>query len=147
MSQAEVSVYRDPEGCNAPNDDCGSIGHIYFDVRASDDTTPTDQLGYRLRVRRGIGPGILGLDRDLLAPDGSIVLLFGVQGEPVDFDIDLGVTVIDLSGNLGQEQIVRITYSEDSGGCVTTRTPSPLSKLAIVCLTAGLLFRRRQRVA
>jgi hypothetical protein len=123
---------------------CPALAFIRFSVTASDDTTPADELGYRVQVVGPTFPATQIVDfryRDLLG-DGHVDLHVGLlRGDPFDVDFNLGVSAIDRSGNIGPESIVRVTHEGD--GCRSTRHGS-FATLVLALGTLGFVRRRRR---
>lgn len=117
-------------------------------VTAVDDVTPPDRLGFRVRVVDGPRPVRLStrdpsFDRLGTNSEGSPgALYFTVGLDAGGADFVLGVSAIDLSGNVGPESTTRITYELDEGGCRSTRGGTLVLALGIALIP--LLLRRRR---
>jgi hypothetical protein len=130
VTAGKPSVFRsDRQGS------CPATTLVSIDVVATDDTTPTIELGYRLRIARGETPlqGFGDTSGDRL---GGVLLIF-FSGADDDLDFDLGISAVDKSGNVGPETVVPI-YDE-APGCSTGGASSLILAFALL----GLRRRRR----
>jgi hypothetical protein len=143
IGEVTVSETDIPEpGCGMHPDSCSGIRFTSARVRvsATDNTTESFDLGYRVRVVRGTGFKNIDL-YDRLATGGAITLTASDIG---DLDTELGISAIDASGNVGPETVLRIVYHFDGDGGCRTGPGRPLGAFALALGTLALLLRRRR---
>lgn len=129
---------NEPDGCVPDGAKCEGMASISISVEASDDRTPTGQLGYVFKLLpdgeypdgfSGWGP------RPIRVPDGTV--WDGISYDDEDFSFDIEVRVVDLNGNQSEPKNVHIERSTWLG-CSTAR-----SEWAILPVLAFILRRRR----
>jgi hypothetical protein len=136
----EVRHDDNGEGCVTPK--CGWDNSVSIRNLATDDTTPPDRIGYRLKAIAGSAPpGLNTGDGAILAWGDTLWLYFDGDG---DVDFTLEIVALDAAGNESEPRTVRI--HNDTGGCRIGRgaldgrlTP------AIVGLALAAALRRRRR--
>jgi hypothetical protein len=107
-----------------------------LEATAADDSTPVDEIGFRLRLVAGFVPrGFDDGPRDLEGPQLRVF----VANADRDLDFELGIAAIDASGNVGPETVVPIV---DTTGC----TAGGLAGLPVGLVVIGI-GRRRRRLA
>jgi hypothetical protein len=113
---------------------------------ATDDTTPVDEIGYRVTLVAGDASGLTtGLSVPALASgDGSLLLFWDGDN---DFDFTAQLIAIDAAGNESAPRTVQI--SSGDGGCSVGHRPASdgfaLAVLALALASAAARPRRRQR--
>jgi len=118
-------------------DMCGWDTGLALRVMASDDMTPTDRLGYQLRIIAGTVPSGW--------PQSDAPVTVGLAGELVfqlyddELAFTLEVAAVDLNHNVGPPTIVEI---EHGGGCSST---APQFSLVPFLAIAGVVLRRTRR--
>jgi hypothetical protein len=129
LTLGAVSVLRSP----APGEECPQTTQIRVAVSASDDTTPSDQLGIRVQIGESSGDQIPN-------PTGSGIglLIVRFRDPDVDLDFDLRLSAIDRSGNVGPESVIPIF--DEAPGCHAGKSAGWLFPLFAVL---GLIRRRR----
>ena len=156
VDEVSVTVQRGhgPKGgCNkvyTSCDDVGSIG-VHFEP-PSDDRTPADRMGYRVRLVGGTPPSPLP-GGDVLAAQSGLYFHWTDGGtdnqEAIDFTITL--QAVDLAGNVGPESDpIRIRHAgDDDGGCsaVRMRSRGAGGGMVVLGLAVMLLARRAARRA
>jgi len=106
-----------PRGLSGSSiDDLGALQIELFPP--DDDRTPPDLMGYRIEATDDDAPEGLVPRYDVRAADG-VIFLSWVDGandnqEPLDFC--LRISAVDLGGNVGQGETLRILHP-GSGGC------------------------------
>lgn len=153
-----VSVRRGkgPEGsgCGGQGssscDDIGSIALI--PTPPSDDRTPPNELGYRLRFVGGRLPDGLRIPDDARRlsqgepPALDLRWIDGATDDQEPFDFTVTLTAIDKAGNEGPESApIRIHHSGSSSGCRIARG-TELGSFALVLFSLtwlGRFIRRR----
>jgi hypothetical protein len=149
-----------PGGCSGSSSSCDDIGVIQIQVKATDDMTPAERIGFRITLAGGTLPAGLTLPADAidLTPGYPIVGLFWTDGatndqDPLDFT--LSIVAVDLAGNESAPQTVVV--HDDGGGsggssCQLSSGQSGrsgrTSASAAICLTIFALLvtvRRRRR--
>ncbi len=129
----KVTVVRSED--TPPESSCSAVTGIRIEVAATDDTTPSGALGFRLRVVTGT-PRLATIDElDYDRRAGTLGL--NASGNDQDLDFELGISAIDASGNVGPEATVHIV--DEAPGCNSGGSWSLLSGLAVL----GLTRRRR----
>ena len=95
---------------------CDYIGTLRIEIlRARDNRTPPEMLGFRLRVTGGILPDGLRIPSHTIRAAGgkSIALRWpdGATDDQEAFDFELGIVAVDLAGNEGPASTpVRLTH-------------------------------------
>jgi len=132
-----VQIGRDEQPSNSS---CESSTVLSIEVTATDDATPTGELGYRLRVVSGTTPprGFGDAEGDRAPFDGQPLVVF-FRGAYADLDFELGVSAIDQSGNVGPETAIPIFDEAPPQGCNSAGAWSLGPGLALLAL------RRRRR--
>ena len=116
---------------------CDARGELFIGVRASDETTPEDRLGFV--VRRSDAPPRAAV----LANDNTLILGFDPELEVLSLDLE--IAAVDLNGNVGPYTAFHFDWEkpaepdEESGGCATSPGAGLLAGLALLAL------RRRRR--
>jgi hypothetical protein len=142
-----VSLEQEPSsGCVEHPIVC-NLGIISVAVSASDDVTPSSELGYRVRIISGPrAPGFTKHDLfDRRPTHGQITLIISSgAGGRVDYHFELGISAIDSAGNVGPETSVRVVYDNTDSGCRSGRDVRPFGALALALSTLVLVLRRRR---
>jgi hypothetical protein len=137
---AEIN-HNESEGCGASNS-CHDIVSARITNLATDDTTSSDQIGYRFAVVAGTRPAGFSLpDGTARMPiyDGSFSL-YWTAGE--DVDVTLTLFAVDAAGNQSAARTLRI--HDDLGGCSVGRNERRgVLTLAIMALVLAAAARRR----
>lgn len=130
------------DGCNsATGDSCLEYGYVKIHVvSASDDRTPTEALGYSLRIVSGSFPAQV--------PEGAVTLLgehiylewYDDQGP---LSATLSIQAVDLAGNIGPALSFEIESPGTADGC--RFTPPQHSAWFLLVMGLGLFGRRRSR--
>jgi hypothetical protein len=96
---------------------CDDLGAVLIDVRAEDDQTPAESLGWRREIVAGVPPEHLFAvdydyrgETDLHWPDGATN-----EQEPLSFTVRL--FAIDRAGNVSEPVDVRVSDPPEDGGC------------------------------
>ena len=123
---------------------CGANADLYVIVRASDDTTPEDKLGFQVRVVGSTGSDVWAPANPVLAIDHDLILGFDPDADA--FSVDLEVAAVDLNGNVGPFTPFHFDWvkpadpeEESGGGCATSSGAGWVAALALLAL------RRRRR--
>ena len=137
-----ATIFSDGGPCDVP------VLRVY--VTATDDVTPSIQLGFQVRVVEGPRPAQLhtpdnDVTRRATSDLGNGALYFTTTIEPGGADFVLGVSAIDLGGNVGPESTARVTYGLEDGGCRSTADAHPFAPPIAIAL--GLVVRRRRSPA
>ena len=139
---AEIT-HNDSDGCMETSS-CHDIVSARITNLAIDDTTSSDQIGYRFAVIAGTPPAGFSLPTGTVRMpifDGSFYLHW-TAGQ--DVDVTLNVFAVDAAGNQSGPQMLRI--HEDLGGCSVGRSHPALLTLAVVAVvTLATAARRRPR--
>lgn len=142
VTMRSIEVSRS-DGGGACTVDCrGDL--IILRPTATDDRTPADRLGYRLRLLGGELPRELGLPARPVRPQlGSDELWLLFDDDGAGFAFQLEVRAVDGNGNLGPPTVVDLVEVVPADGCATAGARGPAG-LAVLAL-AGLAACRRRR--
>jgi hypothetical protein len=127
------------------------MGSIELQIRAEDDQTPADKMGYQIELIAGALPSGLTLPTQAVRALGGAVYLAWADGSTDDqesLSFSLSIRAVDLAGNLGPATTVQV-HDGGSGCHLAARTPLsawPLTTVAILLLARLLRAcpRRRQ---
>lgn len=111
------------------NRECPASTEIDIGISATDDTTPSDRIGVRVRIGETAANQL----------PSSVVIIIRLQGADSDLDFDIGLSAIDESGNLGPEIVIPI--DDEAPGCNATGIGPESLMLGLI----GLLGLRRHR--
>jgi len=137
-------------GCGSSGTSCDDLGWIAILPTATDDHTPTDQLGYSLSLARGELPEGLTLPTEAfeLPAPGKEIRLSWLDGQTDDqepFAFTLSVVVIDLAGNETFPMEIQVANG-GNGGCSVGRFGYPnVAALTSAAFALAALTRRRAR--
>lgn len=113
--------------------ECGDSTSLQVEASATDDTTPSDMIAFRVRFDDYMDDRV-----PMLEPNGLRLVKVNFVGADVDLDFDLHLAAVDRSGNVGPETVIPI-YDE-APGCNAGGGSSTLAMgLALLAL------RRRRR--
>lgn len=135
---ADGYVYRDTAngGCNS----CGDLSSIVISASATDDRTPAEQVGFQLKVVRGIAPfAALGPIRPQYSDEMRIFFDPEVRG----YSFDVEVRAVDLNGNIGAPTVITIEDVPEEGGCAVQPGVGSALSIVLAFLALGLAQRRR----
>ena len=145
VSVAELVITRgEMGGCELNS--CDGIGLIDLTLTASDDRTPAEDLGYKLRFASGERP-----DGNLSIPEepvhGTMTLPWddGASEFQESFDFFLEIAAVDRAGNTGPWTLIEI--ADGGSGCGCRVRGGGTASLGVFVLGLGLLglLRRRWR--
>ena len=150
----EVRRGKGPRGgCSPTSTSCDDIGTITLvPTPPSDDRTPSNELGYRIRLVSGTVPSGLTIPTEAWRVENGVVpglYLRWIDGasddqEAIDFTVVLAA--VDRAGNEGPESApVRIHHPGSSSGCRIARGTD--ASLALVLGTLFCLRRSMRRQA
>ena len=137
--------------CSQTATSCDSMGSIELQIRAEDDQTPADKMGYQIELIAGALPSGLTLPTQAVRALGSAVYLAWADGSTDDQESLSFLAVHPCGGPCGQPWPGDHRQVHDGGsGChLAARTPLsawPLTTVAILLLARLLRAcpRRRQ---
>jgi len=144
----EIRRGKGPQGgCSQTSTSCDDIGSITIvPTPPSDNRTPSDELGYRVRLVGGVAPSGLTIPTEavrLQSGDPPALYLHWIDGatddqEAIDFSIAL--TAIDRAGNEGPESApIRIHHTGSGSGCRVARG----NDLSLALVIGAMLWLRR----
>src|SRR3990172_5429235 len=117
VTVAELVITRGQmDGCELNS--CADIGRIDLTLTASDDRTPAEDVGYKLRFASGERP-----DADLRLPEAPVhspmTLYWGDGASDIQesFDFFLEIAAVDRAGNTGPWTLIEIADGGSGGGC------------------------------
>jgi hypothetical protein len=139
-----VHVDDPSEGIGCGGSSCGPIDYFGIPAVATDDTTSSSKIGYRLTLESGALPRDVSLpttDRD---PLGDVVRVhFNLETTP-SMDFTLRVIAIDLAGNESAPQSVRVERHDTACSIAGGRAFRPeLGWIALLALVFTAYRRRR----
>jgi hypothetical protein len=103
----QVSLYDGQRERGCSQSTCGDLPPaVHLVITSSDNRTPPELLGYRLRVVRGQPPVGSQIPSEAVRTTGN--LIYFNHSEDDSFDFDLEVRAVDLNGNLGPATVVTI---------------------------------------
>lgn len=135
-------------GCGEMSTSCDDLGSIQIGVRAFDDHTAPERIGYRVRVVKGSAPSDL-VPQQAIEPVSGKLFLAWVDGATEDqeaLDFTLEIVAVDGAGNEGAPQLMRI-QDGGSGGCALTARRATGAAGAFFAAALVLLAARRRRPA
>src|SRR3990172_4911422 len=145
VSVAELVITRgEMGGCELNS--CDGIGLIDLTLTASDDRTPAEDLGYKLRFASGERP-----DANMFIPEepghSPMTLSWddGASDIQESFDFFLEIAAVDRAGNTGPWTLSEI--ADAGSGCGCRVRGGGTASLGVLGLGLGLLglLRRRWR--
>ena len=136
VSVAELVVTRGQMGGCELNS-CADIGLIDLTLTASDDRTPAEDLGYKLRFASGERP-----DANLFIPAETVhspMILYWEDGASIQesFDFFLEIAAVDRAGNTGPWTLVEI--ADGGSGCGCRIRGGGTAGLGVLVVGLGLL--------
>ena len=142
----EFAMLPQMDGCELNS--CADIGRIDLTLTASDDRTPAEDVGYKLRFASGERP-----DADLRLPEEPVhspmTLYWGDGASDIQesFDFFLEIAAVDRAGNTGPWTLIEI--ADAGSGCGCRVRGGGTASLGVFVLGLGLLglLRRRWRGA
>src|SRR3990172_7839201 len=144
VSVAELVITRGEKG-GCENYTCDDMGRIRLTLTASDDRTPAEDVGYKLRFASGERP-----DANLFIPAETVhspMILYWEDGASIQesFDFFLAIAAVDRAGNTGPWTLIEI--ADGGSGCGCRVRGGGTASLGIFVLGLGLLglLRRRWR--
>jgi hypothetical protein len=116
-------------------------------VRATDDMTPPDKIGYRLSLESGTLPSTFVLPADAVerADNGPLTIVWVNSRRERGGSFGLKVVAIDAAGNESAPQTVLATDVDVS--CETVAGPGAGPALVALLLVAWRRLRRKPKIA
>jgi hypothetical protein len=110
---SEIRRGRGPEGvgCSQQTSSCDDIGIFSLEVKATDDRSADDQLGFVFALHDGELPDGLALPDEPVRPSSGTVVFSWIDGasdsqEQIDFELE--VRAIDRGGNVGAPTTIAV---------------------------------------
>ena len=120
---------------------CGDLSSIVLHATATDNATPSERMGFRVRVVDGVAP--ISVPDQNLEPESQDEMRFFMDGSR-GFAFTLEVRAVDLNGNLGPPAMIYIEDEpDDAGGCATGRERDALG-LVLAIGAISIAMRRRR---
>jgi hypothetical protein len=102
-----ATLYQGSNDSGCSQSTCGDLPpSVGLRITATDDRTPRDLLGYRIRVVRGQPPIGIQLPGSAVRAFGDDIRLTHDDDDSIDFDLE--IHAVDLNGNLGPSTVVTI---------------------------------------
>jgi MYXO-CTERM domain-containing protein len=127
---------------------CPMHGYLTIEVSATDDQTPTAELGFRLQVKSGKTPQYWEIPAgDLQAFDGKISLNWvdDASDDQEAFDFVLAVAPVDRAGNVGAALDLSVSDPGRDGGCAVGGGGHPRAVAPLMLLVVLGAVRRARR--
>jgi hypothetical protein len=147
MVSVDVSAVDDSGGCGS-HSTCEGIATMSVVVRAEDDTTPPESMGFTIELGSGSLPPEVTLPegpvRGQPLDDGTILLVLGLSEEPEDsFEFVVRVSAVDAAGNVGDSTDIPVTFEEESG-CAAGGLPATGASWLLAAVAALFMLRTRR---
>ncbi len=154
VSLVSVDVHHsDDSGACGSHSTCGRTGRVSIVVRAEDDATPPESIGFTIELVSGSLPRGLSLPdqpiRGYARDDGTVdvVLVWSAdQADSMDFVVK--ISAVDRAGNVGDSTPVAVVHEEEGGCSLGGDVPGPATAIIwLVAALAALLILRARRPA
>lgn len=127
---------------------CGDLAILRVEIAATDAQTPTNLLGYEVKVAAGARPsGPRFRASAVRAQSGGNTLIYPFSANSEIDGLMLEVRAVDLNGNRSEPMMVEVDDpgAADGAGCSAAGAESPALAGFLALALAALLGRRRQR--
>jgi hypothetical protein len=138
---------RNLAGCSQSISSCDDLGTIGIALHATDDQTPSADLGYQVQLAAGRLPDDLTLPAGPVTLQGGYLYLRWIDGATDDqeaISFTLAIAAVDKAGNVGPSVSLQVSDPGSGGGCsfLCRRVSTSWLALVIVVLAGRRVGRR-----
>jgi hypothetical protein len=147
MVSADVEKFDESGGCGS-HSTCEGIATISVVVRAEDDTTPPEAMGFTFELVSGSLPPEVSLPegpvRGHPQGDGTTLLVLSLSEAPEDsFELVVRVSAVDAAGNVGDSTDIPVVFESESG-CAASGLPATGASWLLAAVAALFMLRTRR---